>query len=514
MTVGRTVVIGEQRFDGVLFFPAPASNLVHRIHATGRPDVLHVSTDDLSRTAHIRQALIDRIGEARHKVFFCSFLFADDEIVKALCAASERLRGGVYVLTALGKHLRAEVLEPDAEVDANTAKLQERARRHDEHLQRLADAGVWLRSAEDCHAKFCVVDDAIAIVTSANATQEAYESNPEDGLVVHSPPVARELGRLFAHVWQHFTTLESTPGTRLDVHTLPTTRKSPWTPLTSCDGIDPVVTLREDEHSLVRAAIDVIDSAQQRLRIATYSLMGMETHPIGDALRRAVVERGVEIELLLQPRNHIAAQSLTCAWLVGLAPSRVHLHGHRRTHTKSIVADDQVVLLWTGNLEAAHGWDDGIEVGLKVTDPKVAAAVAGWTSDVMLRETHVALVSPTVREVVEIGQPNSLTGDWLLHLPASTLDRVADAVERRPLELLEWRGGLIFRCGDRLLFDARINESARRIDGQNFRRVERLAGSRSLGWVSSCTLHLIPEAERPREQPRGPRQQNRRGRNR
>jgi len=512
MSPERSVLAGLQRFDGVVFLPAaPAAPGVHRVHATGRADVTHVSTDDLARTAYIRRALIEQIASANRKVLFCSFLFADEEIVRALCAAAERLHGGVYVLTALGKHLRAEILEPDSDVDANTAKLQERARRHEDHLQRLAHAGVWLRSAEDCHAKFCVLDDESAVVTSANATQEAYESNPEDGLVVQHAPAARELGRLFAYVWQHLATLESTPGARLDVHSLTGKRPPGWRPLVDCGGVDPVATLRKEEGSLQRAAIEVIDRAKTRLVIASYSLMGMESHPIGEALQRSV-ERGVELDLLLQPRNHVSAQRVTCAWLVGLAPDRVRLHGHRRTHTKSIVADGQLALIWTGNLEAAHGWDNGIEVGLRVDDPGVASAIASWTSDVMHRATHIALASPTVRELVEHGQTRALTGEWTLNLPVGVSpERVGAAFEKHPLELLELSGGLALRCADEMLMDVTLAEVGRRIDGLRTRRVEGLMGSRSRGWVSDCTLRLVAAPEPPSVQNQQPTQQQYRG---
>ncbi len=487
-----TVHLGEQRVKGVVFVPAPvAQPTPHRLHETRRPDVRHVSTDDLSRTAHVRRALTEQIAAAKEKILFCSFLFADEEIVRALCEAAERLHGGVYVLTALGKHLRAEVLERDSEVDATTARLQERAKRHEDHLQRLAHAGVWLRSAEDCHAKFCVVDDACAIVTSANATQEAYESNPEDGLVVFDSRAARELGRLFAHVWQHLSTLESTPGTRLDVHTLPAMRAPEWRVLTSAAALRPVTTLRGHEASLRDAAIEIIDRATDHLAIATYSFMGMEEHPIGAALARALA-RNVRIDLLVQPRNHIEAQRTSLAWLRELAPERVRLYGHRRTHTKSMVADGQIALLWTGNLEARHGWDNGIEVGLVVEDAGVATAVAGWTGDVMRRATHVALNAPTVRELVASGQPEALPGEWTVKLPAGAQKNTAtQALSRNPVELLELQGALVLRCADEMLLDIRVEEPSRRIDVVRSRRVEGLTGGRSKGWLATSVLHVV-----------------------
>lgn len=509
-TSSKEVVIhlGEQRVKGVVFLPVvmePPAN--YRVHLTKRPDIVHVSTDDLTRTAHIREALIKQIAKAKQKVLFCSFLFADEEIVRALCEAAERLHGGVYILTALGKHLRAEVLdEPDSDVDKNTAKLQERARRHDEHLSRLARAGAWLRSVEDCHAKFCVIDDACAIVTSANATQEAYESNPEDGLLLLNNSVAHEFGRLFSHVWRYLATLESVPGTRLDVHSLDL-RPPAWRILSGDQGVHPVTTLRSDEASLCSAAIDIIDRAQEHLAIASYSFMGMETHPIGDALARAL-ERKVRIDLLVQPRNHIDAQRISLAWLLDLAPSQVRICGHRRTHTKSIVADDQIVLLWTGNLESRHGWDNGIEVGIVVEDAGVAAAVSAWTGDLMQRHTHIALISPSVRELVAAGQPLALPGEWTLGLsPSIQASAVVYALSRNPAELLEVDDKTVLRCGNELLLNIRVDAENRRIEvvqpwNKNF------MGSRNKGWLAESVVRVVSAPVLPSTQEKLPHKQH------
>jgi len=508
-----TVSLGEQRVVGVFFVPAPPGpTLPHSVQDTRRTDIVHVSTDDLTRTSHIRKALIEQISAAKQKVLFCSFLFADDEVVRALCDAAERLHGGVYVLTALGKHLRAEVLEPDADADANTAKLQGRAKRHEEHLQRLAHAGVWLRSAEDCHAKFCVVDDETAIVTSANATQEAYESNPEDGLILCEPRAAREYGRLFAHVWQHLATLESTPGARLDVHSLGARPVPSWRALVRTDDIRPLTTLRGDEASLLGAAVEVIDRARDHLTIATYSFMGMEAHAIGAALARAIA-RNVRIDLLVQPRDHIEAQRASLAWLVALAPDRVRIHGHRRTHTKSIAADGRVVLLWTGNLESKHGWDNGIEVGVIVEDAGVASAVAGWTGGVMRRATHVALHAPSARELVEAGLPSALFGEWTLRLaPGTSPAQTVNALSRNAVELLELPNTLVLRCADELLLDVRVNETSRTIEMLRVRPVQGLMGSRSKGWLAATFLRIVAPPAAQRAQDRAPQQQRHEGR--
>lgn len=499
------IQLGRQRVPGVLFMrdKSPPSGVDYQAQDTGRADIVHVSTDDVSQHAHIRDLLIAQIRAASRKVLFCSFLFADEDIVQALCEVAERLHGGVYILTALGKHLRSEVLELDDEVDAQTAKQRERAQRHDEHLRRLARSGAWLRSAEDCHAKFCVVDDACAIITSANSTKEAYEINPEDGLALHQPFVAREFGRLFAHIWQQLTSLESLPGASLDVHSLPARTDRPWRALSSAGDTHAVTTLRRYETSLLDAAVQVIDHARSHLVIATYSFMGMEDHPVGKALQRALA-RGVNIDLLVQPRNHIEAQRASLAWLLGLAPERVRIYGHRRTHTKSIVADDQAVLLWTGNLDARHGWDDGIEVGVVVDDPGVAAAVGRWTCNVIQRRTDVALNAPSVRQLAEAGFPTALPGEWELWLPPNiATGPLVGSLESNAVELMEAPGQQLLCSADGLVMHIKVDAARRRLDLQRLQQVNGGGNgvARSKGWLADGTLKIRVSSLPPAQQP-------------
>ena len=80
-----TIQLGQQRVPGVLFMreKSPSSGASYQIQDTGREDIVHVSTDDLSQSAHIRDLLITQIRAASSKVLFCSFLFADEDIVRA-----------------------------------------------------------------------------------------------------------------------------------------------------------------------------------------------------------------------------------------------------------------------------------------------------------------------------------------------------------------------------------------------------------------------------------------------
>lgn len=352
-------------------------------------------TDVATGRADIRDALIAAIAQARRKVLFASFLFSDQAIVRALCATSERMKGGVYVITALGRHMQADLSEPDAEEDRSAEKRRLRQQRHEALLREMARAGVWLRSSEDAHAKLCVVDDELCAVTSANATSEAYERNPELALIVRHPAVARDLGRLFARVWLHRSTIDSEPGVDLNVQSRTAERVPNWTPLSPSGDVRAVATLGADERSLRAATVALIESAERELCIATYSVVAIEDHPVGRALR-AAARRGVQIRLVLQPNNRREDQRSACGWLVRGAPDKVLVRGLSWTHSKAIVADGARALVWTGNLDGRHGYESGFEVGIATERPALVESLRAYVTELFERAPWQAVLDPAL----------------------------------------------------------------------------------------------------------------------
>lgn len=365
----------------------------------------HVFTDNVAKQPYVRDTLVRHIREARKKVLFCTFILADQVIVDELCAAAERLQGGVYVLTALGRHMLKDT--GDLDETSKAALRDERRRvRHNEQLRAMARAGVWVRSVDECHAKFCVVDDERAVVTSCNATEEAYLENPENGFAFDEAALARPLGRLFARVWLGMAELEQAPASEVHVKDRPLlVQLPPWNapPETRRAGL--VATLHAEDRSLLRETLSMIDAARDELVIASYSAVALSNHAVGAALKRALA-RGVRLLLVLQPRNHHEAQRDTCGWLLsGVDPERVLVRGHSRTHAKAIIADASRALLWTGNLDGMHGYDRGIEVGLAVSAGEAVAAVRSHVLSIARQSTSELVVSPTREQVAELLPP-------------------------------------------------------------------------------------------------------------
>jgi|GEM_PF-2150900 len=463
----------------------------------------HLFTDELTGTPHVRDTLLGLIRGAREKLLFCSFIFADDEIVHALCEAAERLHGGVYVLTALEKEMQPDMRDLGEEIPQHDQKREERRRKHDANLARLARAGVWLRSSKDCHAKFCVRDDEEAVVTSANATRQAYFDNPENGLHLRIPEVARELGRLFAQVWLYMASAESQPGAELHVHSRGRD-EAPWKPLRPALGVWPVCTLGQREHSIRASTLALIGNARRELVIASYSAVGLKEHAVGQALRRAMVERGVRVLLVVRSRNLNEDQRRTCAWLFeGIHPEQWCLRAHPLTHAKALVADGERALVWTGNLDGHHGYDGGIEVGIETDQPELARSIRNYVVALAARSSQVGAPYPTLAEVAATEARSQVTGAWGLRLPDALARRVPDLPERLSRRLVghfrlnkQW----VIRVGSDLHLRASRDDAARVITLESAWDAPFLPGRSLDGFFGACTVELVrlpPESQPP-----------------
>jgi phosphatidylserine/phosphatidylglycerophosphate/cardiolipin synthase-like enzyme len=519
------IEIGSQRLEDFYFlekpeaFPDWVGSAVTSI-ATEGACTTHLFTDELTKTPHVRDTLLALIRGAREKLFFCSFIFADDEIVKALCEAAERLHGGVYVLTALEKEMQPDMRDLGEEIPQHDQKREERRRKHDVNLARLARAGVWLRSSKECHAKFCVRDDEEAVVTSANATRQAYFENPENGLHLRVPEVARELGRLFAHVWLHMASAESQPGAELHVHSRDR-EKAPWLPLRREPGLWPVCTLGQREHSIRESTLALIGNARRELVIASYSAVGLKEHAVGQALRRAMVERGVRVLLVVRSRNLNEDQRRTCAWLFeGIHPDQWCLRAHPLTHAKALVADGERALVWTGNLDGHHGYDGGIEVGIETDQPELARSIRDYVVALAARSSQVGAPYPTLAEVAATEERSRVSGAWVLRLPDALARRVPDLPQRLSRRLVghfrlnkQW----VIRVGPDLHLRASRDDGARLITLESALDAPFLQERSLDGFFGACTVELVrlpPQSQAPSGQEGQGRRRKRRQRHR
>ncbi len=340
----------------------------------------HLKTTVPGRSRTIRDALIELIDSASTRVFVCSFLIGGEEVRDALRRAVRRLRGHVYVITALDeKSLQRSLAQELDEIDPEALARERKS------FEALTWHGVYVRGAENCHAKFCIVDDRVALLGSANfdpnglnLEQRGTIACGELGLVLDSPARVAGLAALFRHIWRCGCNREAPPlrdGYRLN-------RVSRVN--------DPVPTVPEDadgvvwtgfESTAILAGIQrVVAAAQHNLVLASYSFTGMSARPtlLLNALA-AARKRGVQIEMLLRDRARDLHE------ISSLLNIGVEVRANRENHAKYALADGREGLLFSANFDGQHGLTDGVETGVRLR-PEEAGELARW-HDQIWRET-------------------------------------------------------------------------------------------------------------------------------
>lgn len=377
---------------------------------TAEPFVGQPDTDPLYRHCFtyrgsdpsIRRTAVELIRKARRKVFLASFRIGDQEVLDALFDAVDRLRGGVYVITALDETtLRRGLtsLEDAGEVDADVAA-------QNKQFDRLTRRGIALRGHEQCHAKFLIVDDELALVSSANLETSALIDQPkrgraatgENGVVLTDPEHVELLGRFFTRLWYSGCTWEALPGAEYALRQRPAV-PSPVAVTESPRDYGPMWT-DGDEHGILRALHQVIALARHELLIATFSLQGVRSRPemlIGP-LRQAMAEHPLEVRLLVRSRNNVAGHRADAAALAALG---VRISADSGTHAKAVIADGRHGALFSANLDAAHGLFNGVEMGVRLDGRPVLGEARRYLLHAMDHADRQFVLAPTQRQLAD-----------------------------------------------------------------------------------------------------------------
>jgi phosphatidylserine/phosphatidylglycerophosphate/cardiolipin synthase-like enzyme len=372
------------------------------------PFVAHPDADPLHRhrftyrgsEESIRAAVVELIRGAKRKVFLASFRIGDPEVFAALFDAVDRLRGGVYVVTALDeKTLRRGLVEIE---DIDDVKVDVAAQH--KQFDRLTRRGIALRGHEQCHAKFLVVDDEVAVVSSANLETSALADQPdrhrratgESGVVITEPGAVDRLGRFFARLWYAGCTWEAPPGAEYALRE----RVSQPSPVTVAEETGPHGPVWTDgaEHGILRTLHDVIGLARHELLIATFSLNGIRSRPemLLDPLRRAMAKHPLKVRLLVRSRNNVPGHRADAGALAALG---VSVEPDSGTHAKGVIADGRHGALFSANLDAAHGLYDGVEMGVRLDGRPVLAEARRYLLHAMAHADSRFVSAPAQREL-------------------------------------------------------------------------------------------------------------------
>lgn len=327
----------------------------------------HVFSYRASRPA-IKEAALELLAAARHKVFVASFRIGDTDLLKALYDAVDRLHGGVYVISALDERSLRKGLQTE---DADAPGADD-IRAQNKRFEDMTSRGISVRGHENFHAKFLIVDDRVALVSSANLETSALTDTEnrgatgENGFVVSDRNEVLRLARYFTRLW-HDCTYEMPPG---QDHTVQdrTASPSPCQVPVAETGLSPRVIWTYDGELGIRDTIhDIIDRARHTLLLASFSLNGVVEHPelLLAPLERAILAHRLQVSLLVRARNNHPSTRHGASALAALG---VHIHADSLTHAKAAISDERHGALFSANFDADHGLLSGAEVGVRIDD--------------------------------------------------------------------------------------------------------------------------------------------------
>ena len=375
----------------------------------------------------IRSELEAMIAGAKRKIFIASFLLGDAALLDALTAAASRLLGGVYVITQLDERRLTKGLQeladggnPELGGGIDTA-VQTQKKRFD----RMTLNGIYVRGHLNCHAKFVVVDDEIALVTSANLMTSALDFTGEDGAVITEPAEVQRLARLFARLWRTGCAYEARPGQAYRLSKIK--KKESWpagVPTPPAPRSAGVIWTDGSEQHILAAIQDIVASAESELLLASFGLTRLREHHelLLDPIR-AAISRGVKVTLLVRPRRNLPHH---LGEATELAQAGVEIYGDARTHVKAAIADERHGALFSANFDFEHGLTSGVEVGCRLDGTPALADATRYLRHAIDQSSLAYAVRPTHRDLDE-----RLDAEWRVPWPLGGHIEVAAALEEQ-----------------------------------------------------------------------------------
>jgi len=354
----------------------------------------------------IKEAVLDLLAQVKQHVFFCNFLLQDEEVLQALLMAARRLSGHVYILTTLKADDFAQGGGADDEAEENFET-------HMQCVKQLTQQGLLVKARSDCHAKFMTVDDVQAIVTSANAVPTCYgnvrkpkggtrEANPENGVLLYVPGEVRRLANFFRAIWRDACNYYVAPDpTVFEVQQVKsgTPLVRPVEPSRPADEGEVLWTAPGDVR-LLRRFLGMVQRAEKDVSLSTWVIKGMDSHELGDAIRKAAM-RGVQFRILVRGMNWRDDHRRQCYQLARAIGVNGIILGDYWNHSKAVVMDSEEAMVLTANMDSQHGLDHGVEVGFHSRQTSFITAVNAFLDRLATDAAFEFVADPTQTAMAE-----------------------------------------------------------------------------------------------------------------
>ena len=336
-------------------------------------------TDPVNKIYDIEKKIVEIIYKAKKKIFLCSFLINSEPVVEALLKKASELKGHIYCITAINinyiKYLYDKDIEPYFE--KYNFKALERLSGNDEQI----NSAIAIRGNQNAHAKFIIIDDEEAFITSANFTKSSFRDAPEVGIYTNYAHLVKPLNQLFKDCYlKRYSDLQGFKdkpilsfsvyryNKKLDLPVFnffnndQATESLVWT-----YNFQNMPKINNFENSVIkRSMVNLIKQEEKYLDIFTYSLKNLEDTELLKALIEKIKDPKVNIRILIFSNdNKQPYVSTNIDNLVELSKKAKNseIRACNRFHAKGLISSNCIIIS-SANLDGELGLNGNFEAGI------------------------------------------------------------------------------------------------------------------------------------------------------
>jgi len=342
----------------------------------------------------IESKLLQMINSAKKRIFLCSFLVNSEPLVDALLKKADKLRGHIYCLTAIDKNYIQYVFDENLEpiYEKYNFKALQRLSGNDEMIH----SSIAIRGHKNAHAKFLIIDNNEAFITSANFTHSSFKKSVEIGIYSKNRNIVAPLIQLFKDCYlkrytdiqgfknkyitsyslYHYKDEIQLPDFKYFNNKLNLTESLIWT-----YDFHKTPTLNGFENCTIKDSIlHLIKSEKKNIDFFTYSIKNLENSEIFNILVDKIESEHLNVRILIfcdKKNRPYITDTVNHLSQLNKNNQNLEIRAFSKFHAKGVITTEGVVLS-SANFDGNMGLNGNFEAGIISKDIELKIQVQNF----------------------------------------------------------------------------------------------------------------------------------------
>lgn len=321
----------------------------------------------------IKKYYIESIKNAKEKIYLVNFLLESEEIINLIIEKFKKSNVRIYIITNLIKNLSkyklyAKYFDCSVELINKTYT----------NINKLKDIGLVISGHENLHAKFCIIDDEITIISSANLETRSLNIITELGICFNNGnKFSLFLSKFFIYLYDKISNklflkntkfIETKKPANIFVkenleHEFTNLMEFPvWT----IDVNENKFSLKDEKRkALYKQIIDLILDANQSIEIFTYSIDIVNENSKLLEMWKIIIDKiekkNIQVSVILREKNFKYIEKDIKRFKD--FRNNIKFYTHKDIHAKGIIIDNKHAVISSANFSEDFGLQKNIEMG-------------------------------------------------------------------------------------------------------------------------------------------------------